>query len=172
MTRPRPYIPLEIRCRAILRQQGWKPDAIEKRIFSEDHLAGGIGYKAMLANLLAGLALTLNCDVDDFQLDHNPALILRPYNPRIKNVAARYTPNANDPDHLEYRPQAADAPRSHHIKTNVRGDGALRSDTSERVYRRKVERNKLKRAGKIKVAKIPQAKKPWPSRPFPKRGKS
>lgn len=39
-------------------------------------------------------------------LDHDPALILRPYNPRIKDVASRYTPHAHDPDALIYREKA------------------------------------------------------------------
>src|ERR1700683_4802467 len=38
-------------------------------------------------------------------LHHDPALILRPYDPSIEDVAARYTPNANDPDSLVYLPK-------------------------------------------------------------------
>lgn len=98
--------------------------------------------------------------------DHNPALILRAYNPRIKNVAERYTPNANDPAYLVHR-----TVQDHHLKTNVRGDGAQRSDTAERMHQRRMDENrgKRKRRPKAKIARPKNFK--WPSRPFQKRRK-
>lgn len=59
-------------------------------------------------------------------LDHNPALILRPYNPRIKDVAARYTPHAHDPDSLEYKRRGA-----HDEKTFGRKEGAAKTVTTK-----------------------------------------
>lgn len=83
------------------------------------------------------------------ECDHVPRLEKRPYNPRVKNVAARYTPNANDPLHLVYRTK-----QDHHIKTNVRGDGAERSDTADRVHQRRLDAGRAAReavrAGKPK----------------------
>lgn len=81
--------------------------------------------------------------------DHNPALILRLYNPKIKDVAARYNPHAHNPAFLLHR-----TTHGHHIKTNVSGDGAQRSDTSERMHRRRMDENRGLRPRKPKK-KIP-----------------
>ena len=59
-------------------------------------------------------------------LDHDPALILRKYNPRVKEVAARYTPHAHSPDHLIYRRQG-----NHDEKTFGRKEGAERTVTTK-----------------------------------------
>lgn len=59
-------------------------------------------------------------------LDHDPALVLRPYNPRIKDVASRYTPHAHDPAALIYREKA-----DHQQKTTGRKPGALRTITTK-----------------------------------------
>ena len=126
----------------------------------------GETLKVYLNRLLELIAEKLECAVDELRLDHNPALILRPYNPRIKNVAARYTPNANDSTALIYR-----SAHGHHIKTNVIGDGAQRSDTAERMHQRRMDENRGKRKRKPK-AKIQQRRNPWGpkgSRPFNKR---
>lgn len=81
--------------------------------------------------------------------DHNPPLRTRPYNPRIKDVAARYTPNANDPDHLTHRTR-----HDHHIKTNIRGDGAQFPDRV--LIKRERRREKPKKA---KPHKWPKGRK-------------
>ena len=62
----------------------------------------------------------------EFALDHDPALVLRPYNPRIKDVAARYTPHAHDPGALVYREKA-----DHQQKTTGRRPGAERTVTTK-----------------------------------------
>lgn len=95
-------------------------------------------------------------------LDHDPALRLRKYNPRIKNVAARYTPHAHDQRFLLYRPVAPEADRSHHIKTYVRGEHGQHSDTvlikrerrRERASKKpaKVRAPKWKRGTKLRSA--------------------
>lgn len=106
------------------------------------------------------------------QCDHNPALILRDYNPRIKDVAARYTPHAHDPRYLLHR-----TVHGHHIKTNVRGDGAQRSDTGERMHRRRMDENRglRKRKPKRNIPSRPFQKRvvkhPWPKRSLPKQSK-
>src|ERR1051325_11088169 len=57
---------------------------------------------------------------DVLQLDHDPALILRQYKvDRRKPEAAWLTPNANDPEHLVYRPLG-----DHGQKTTGRKPGA------------------------------------------------
>lgn len=81
--------------------------------------------------------------------DHDPALEHRRYFPRRKKIADRYEPNANDPAFLVYRVVRDEGPAtlepgplSHHVKTNVRGENGKRSDTAERVHRRRVEKNR------------------------------
>lgn len=96
------------------------------------------------------------------QLDHDPALILRPYNPRIKDVAARYTPHAHDPEALIYREKA-----DHQQKTTGRRPGASRtvttkgSDIGLKTKFARLERVHKSPHGVRRRAKIP-------SRPFPK----
>lgn len=106
-------------------------------------------------------------------LDHDPALILRPYNPRIKDVAKRYTPHAHDPAALIYREKA-----DHQQKTTGRRPGASRTITTKgsdiglktkfaRLERRKVDTSDIPEVGEawFKKAKL---RRPIPSRPFPK----
>jgi hypothetical protein len=59
-------------------------------------------------------------------LDHDPALILRDYDPTVSDVAARYTPHAHDPNHLIYREKA-----DHDRKTFGRTPGAERTVTTK-----------------------------------------
>ncbi len=108
------------------------------------------------------LALLFGEDGPQAHLDHNPALRIRAYNPRIKDVAARYTPHAHDPEHLIWRTKEA-----HHIKTNVRGDGAQFPDRVLIKRERKRERRTSETAAKArrpkrKGGKIPQRRNPWP----------
>lgn len=96
-------------------------------------------------------------------LDHDPALILRPYNQRIKDVAARYTPHAHDPDALIYREKA-----DHQQKTTGRRPGAERTVTTKgsdanlaAKFRRLEGKNKPRRKSPIKsrgFAKGPKRK--------------
>lgn len=104
-----------------------------------------------LGRLLLGLSLYIDCPVEQLRCDHDPALRTRPYNPRVKNVAARYTPHANDANALEWRPQGAEFARSHHVKTNVRGDNGQYSD----VVLIKRERRREKKAN----AKKPRSRR-------------
>lgn len=94
-------------------------------------------------------------------LDHDPALILRPYNLRIKDVAARYTPHAHDPDALFYREKA-----DHQQKTTGRRPGTERTvSTRGSDIWLKSKFNRLEgRTKKRPKAKIPQRKNPWPKR--------
>lgn len=107
-------------------------------------------------------------DVLPHALDHDPALILRQYNHRIKDVAARYTPHAHDPDKLIYRRKG-----NHDQKTFGRKEGAAKTVTTKGsdVYL-KAKFNRLE--GRTKK----RPKKPWPkgrklqSRRFEKRRKA
>jgi hypothetical protein len=139
----RPHIPVEVKCRVVLRQLGemWPDDAIKNW---HGH------YGILLAGSLGRLSALLGCSVCDLRLDHDPPLALRTqdqlhYGGKLKTV---YLPDANDPEYLIYRSAA-----NHDIKTRVRGDGAQFSDLAK--IRREKKRNRP-----------PKPKRAWPSRPF------
>lgn len=111
-----------------------------------------------------GKCLTLALKTLGFEkpeLHHSPALILRPYHPKRKNIAARYEPNANDPDSLVY----LDAP-DHQQRTTGRKPGAERTVTTlGSDIHLKSKFNRLEgRTKKRPKAKIPKRKNPWPKR--------
>jgi hypothetical protein len=150
----RPGIPIEVKVRVVLRQLGelWPDDVIAQ-------YRRNLG--AFHKDILVQLARLLCCDVKDLRLDHDPALATRMR--RTVGKKTVYSPDANSVAHLLYREK-----HDHHIKTNVRGDGAQYPD---RVLITR-ERRRLKKKTKPKVSrKIITPKRKWPSRPFPKRNK-
>lgn len=152
MKRPRPHIPLDVRCVVALRQlQGFVTDPRE--ILDIDREAGD-SNRRLLTLLLKALCRHLG--EDKLALDHNPPLRVREYDSRTQ----LYKPHANDPEFLIYRTETA-----HRFKTNVRGDGAQHPDRVLINRERRRERPKMK------------SKRPWPkrkmvSRPWPKQSKS
>lgn len=180
----RPSIPLEVRCRVALGQLGemW-PDAIiawarENRRFG-----------SLLESLLDRLAVLLGCTVADLRLDHDPPLAARQHR-KVRKMTRRgfpttitvYSPPANDPEHLRYRPHGPQFAGSHLIKTNVRGDGAQYPDRVliKRERRRQKPPPRSPRAAYLKkladakerrrkeAARI-RRKVRWRSRPFERR---
>ena len=142
----RPYIPLDVRCLVLCRQLGENKSLV----------AGAIAARRLgelLDVLKLKFAALINSPVEDLQLDHDPALENRGV-VMIDGKVVDYSPPANDPDYLFYRPKDA-----HYIKTHVRGAyGAQYSDAM--LAKRERNRNRER------------PKRRWPSRPFPKRRKS
>lgn len=138
----RPHIPLEPRCRVVLRQLGelWIDDVIAAHRTSLNRL---------LAIKLRTLSELMNCTINDLRLDHDPPLGARERRGEGKNTV--YSPDANDPDHLFYREKSA-----HDVKTRIRGEHGQFSDLAliKRERRRQRKRSK--------------PKKKWASRPWPK----
>lgn len=130
----RPPIPVEVKLRVLLRQLGemWPGDVI--RFHKEARSMGGA-----VADLKARLAETLNCEVKDLRLDHDPALGAREKVFR-KRVHVDYIPSANDPAHLLYRPHGPQFVGSHLIKTNVRGEHGQHPDRVLIKKNRRLER--------------------------------
>lgn len=145
--RPRPYIPLRVRVAVAMRQC--------KRIGSPTAGARAVAatmdsWEMQLRVLLPALGF------EKPQLDHDPALILRPFNKKT----GKYTPPANDPDYLVYREKA-----EHQQKTTGRKPGALRTVTtkgSDIGLKSKFARLEG-RTKKRPKQKIPQRKNPWPT---------
>lgn len=155
MRLPRPHIPLSVRIEVALRQLN---NTMRRPTWGSR--AEGESARNYLGKLLAHLAHQLTGDWNaKLHLDHDPALGLRK-KLFAWGVHVDYEPRANDPNSLLYRSKDA-----HHVKTNVRGDGAQRSDTARMTRERKRLRKKRR------------PKHRWPkgrkirSRGFDKRGK-
>jgi len=162
----RPSIPVEVRCRVALRQLGemWVDKAVEAR-------RGHLG--AYLKDLLANLSDLLGCTPADLRLDHDPPLALRPQERRGLGKKTYYTPDANDPEHLLYRPHGTQFAGSHDVKTRIRGEHGQFSDI---VLIKRARRQEKKKRGKISPkAKIrsrsgfAKGKTGWPKRGFTNR---
>jgi hypothetical protein len=172
----RPTIPLEIKCRVALRQLGemFPDDVIKLNQPKRDagYMVGVVGLSGrslgkLLPDLLSRLAELLCCKVEDLRLDHDPPLAARPKERRGLGKKTYYTPDANDQEHLKYRPHGPEHAGSHMIKTNVRGDHGQHPDRVLIKKQRRLERGpKPKRGPKIQSRGFEK------SRPFPKRRKS
>lgn len=108
----RPHIPLKVRCLVAMRQLGelWPDAALEAN-------KGELG--AFRDRLLKKLSKLLG--EEKLHLDHDPPLAARERKGEGKKTV--YKPDANDPNYLLYRGKHA-----HHIKTQVKGDGAQYPD--------------------------------------------
>lgn len=151
---PRPHVPLEVRCRVVLRQLGemWPDEVIEQhRARPRDAYAKGLGVRpsiggglrALLDDRLGRLAALLDCSVADLRLDHNPALGIREKVMR-RGEHVGYVPDANDPEHLIYRENHA-----HLIKTNTKGDGAQYPDRVLIKRQRRREKPKIRKKWRV-----------------------
>lgn len=156
----RPHIPVEVRCRVALRQLGemWPDRVIEEyrldRTVAPTHRKS---HGKLLADLLHKMGDLLGCDVVDLRLDHDPPLAARPQFRRGLGKKVYYQPDANDPEHLRYRPHGPEFEGSHLIKTNIRGDHGQHPD---RVLIKRA-RKRQKRAKKFRKLFPPQ-RNPWP----------
>ncbi len=166
----RPAIPVEVKVRVALRQLG--------EMFPDDAIKAALGKRGRLGGLLeqklSELAKLLGCEVQDLRLDHDPPLGARPQERRGLGKT-RYIPDANDPEHLKYRPHGPQFDGSHLIKTNVRGDHGQHPDRVLIKKQRRIERGpRPKRGPKIRSrgfasksgAKLRSGKQKWPKRPF------
>jgi hypothetical protein len=142
----RPYIPLRVRVAVAERQA---LDFVTDQWW--DHynalLITGMTHTTRLYLLLEALF-----GGEDVELDHNPALSQRKYNPSRR----KYIPDANDPRYLTYRLKA-----NHLQKTTGRKPGAARTVTtkgSDVWLAKKYRKQERPKKSKSKI----------PSRPFPK----
>jgi hypothetical protein len=162
----RPSIPLEVKCRVALAQLG-------EMFTDEVVLVNSRSFARLLAGKLKELAALLGCEVSDLRLDHDPPLALRKR--RGEGKATVYTPDANDPEFLRYRPHGAQFKGSHDVKTRIRGDHGQFSDIvliKREQRREKKKRGKLSPKVKIKSqSRFGQNKTAWPKRSFPKKVK-
>lgn len=156
--RPRPYIPLAVRMQVAERQfnafakTSDHPNVV---LFRDEVDRAHWKRTEPLADQLRAL-LTMTFGDSPPHLDHDPPLRTRLYNPRLKDVAARYTPNANDPNHLTYRTE-----HEHRIKTNVRGEHGQHPDRVLIKRERKRERKYRKPVPTFRRRKLRSANR-WP----------
>lgn len=172
----RPHIPLKIRVQVAERQLRAIPEqsAIVETIEETTET-----WSEQLHHLLLYLARALGCEVSELRLDHDPPLALRPQERRGLSKKVFYTPDANDPDHLFYRPHGAQHDGSHDVKTRIRGDHGQysdivlikrqrRRDRAAAIVNETVKKNRQKmRSGFAHNGKH-KSKSKWASRPFPK----
>ena len=149
----RPAIPLEVKCQVVLRQLGGLFPEETLQAAKKDRCLGRV-----LNVWLSEFAQIIGCEVSELRLDHDPPLALRPQERRGLGRKTYYTPDANDPEHLFYRPHGAQHAGSHDVKTRIRGEHGQFSDIAMIKRQRRRERP-AKRKAKI------------PSRPFQKRKK-
>lgn len=181
----RPTIPVEVKCRVALRQLAvvnpdWTIDNNRPRR-DAGYMVGVVGLAGnslgrLLETLLPELAEKLGCKIEDLRLDHDPPLAARPKERRGLGKKTYYIPDANDPEHLKYRPHGPEHEGSHLIKTNVRGDHGQHPDRVLIKKNRRIERGpKPKRGPKMRSAGFRSstdkstAKQKWPKRPFNQR---
>lgn len=158
----RPHIPLSVRVIVAARQLRAHGDKFSRSVLyglslSEPKNFPGdptLSFARKLACLLSALAICLGCDVKDLRLDHDPALGARPQRRRGLGRKTYYIPDANDPDHLFYRPHGPEHAGSHLIKTNVRGDHGQHPD---RVLIKKERKRSRKRETPAKASRFPKA---------------
>ena len=157
----RPHIPLAIRVAVAERQSATKPNEIWKF-----YLATGwhptMHYARRLKQLMQALAMQFGCTVADLRLDHDPPLGARPQERRGLGRKTYYLPDANDPEHLRYRPHGAQFDGSHDTKTRIRGDHGQFSDLA--LIKRERRRERKKKSAVRKKFK-------WAKRKFQNRGK-
>jgi hypothetical protein len=149
----RPPISLAIRLDVALRQKGV---AGHERTAIISDITKARRLRATLELELINLAKNMGCASGaDIDLDHDPALenreklIETPAGGYIRSIIVpkgykvkAYFPDANDPEHLFYRPRAREAAGSHKIKTTVRGDHGQLSDLSLANKNKNIKRNR------------------------------
>lgn len=156
----RPHIPLSIRVQVAERQI----EALTKCLptnelgvpYRDDP---GRSFAARLAWDLAILSAVLGCKAEDLRLDHDPPLGARPQERRGLGRKTYYIPDANDPEHLRYRPHGAQFDGSHDIKTRVRGDHGQLSDLSLIKRERRRQRREQPTSFQKKMAKLKQERR-------------
>jgi hypothetical protein len=161
----RPHVPLSVCCEVAerqLRAAGEIKDVIA--------VAGSRTYSNKLRTLLPWLAWVLGCEPSELRLDHDPPLAARPRNSQGLGLKSRYEPDANDPDHLFYRPHGAQHAGSHDVKTRIRGDHGQLSDLALIKKARRYDPLTKNKPPKRKV-KIHSKGFDKVSRPFQKRTK-
>lgn len=181
----RPTIPVEVKCRVALRQLGeLRVDAViefNRPSKAAGYMVGVVGLSGrslgrLLTEAMERLAETMCCNVSDLRLDHDPPLGARQKERRGLGKNTYYIPDANDPDHLFYRPHGPQFEGSHLIKTNIRGDHGQHPDRVLIKKARRIERGPKPKRGR-KIGSPPgfysrDTKPAWPKRPFQKRKKT
>lgn len=121
MSLPRPYIPLSVCVQVAERQVEEKGSLLWLVYCSAQEISPwplGRRLRVLLNDLFGD---------QHYQLDHDPALILRKFRrDQRRPQAAWFTPNANDPNHLVYR-----LTTDHLQKTTGRKPGAERTVTTK-----------------------------------------
>lgn len=115
----------------------------------------------VLVKLHAAL-LQLGLEPHEVELDHDPALALRPIDPETGDTI----PPANDPRYLVWRTKA-----DHAVKTTGRKGGSRKGDQANGDIQRVAKVKRILQRNNTDPDKPLRQKRTIPSRPFPKREK-
>lgn len=161
----RPYISLAVRITVLHRHLGQEWG--HYYVTTETLLCCLYPRRDLFRRMMVDWAARLGCEVKDLRLDHDPPLAARERTG--EGNLTTYVPDANDPEHLFYRPHGARFAGSHDVKTRIRGDHGQHPDRVLIKKMRRIERGpRPKRQPGFKT-KAP--KRRWPSRPFPSKGR-
>lgn len=159
----RPHVPVRVKCLVALKALHFGSQIALSAVDAHDDRLG-----VYLAELLPKVAAEFGCEVQELRLDHDPSLAARSRTAFGKGGKVYYTPDANDPDHLFYRPHGPEHDGSHLIKTNVRGDHGQHPDRVLIKKARKLERRpRPKRSPPIRSRGFAKVKRPFPKRRKP-----
>lgn len=143
----RPHIPLSVKVEVARRQLIERGDRARVRYPTP---AKHLPLYKQLAHMLGTLAESMLCEVKDLRLDHDPPLGAREKTGEGRGTV--YTPDANDPEHLFYRPHGAQFAGSHDVKTRIRGDHGQFSDVA--LIKRERRRTKPPTERQRKMAEL------------------
>lgn len=125
----------------------------------------------VMARLHAAL-FQLGFEPHEVECDHDPALELRAYNPETRE----YSPSANDPRYLVFRPKAEHAAKTTGRKGESRKCDQSNGDTPRAAKLRRIEREhqefQRRLLSKGEAQETTRQKRKIPSRPFQKRVKA
>lgn len=112
---------------------------------------------------LRAALLQLGLDPKTAELDHDPALGLRPFS----TVTGEYIPAENDPRYLVWRDPVAHRKKTSGTKATSAGSDVHLIAKSKRIVRKQAAHRERMVPFAMEAVKWPEAKRNIPSRPFP-----
>ncbi len=152
--RPRPYIPVKVKLAVAVRQLYGR----------------GLGWENRSSKTEALRLALIGLGLKKPHLDHDPPLGKR----RLNRRTGKYTPDANDPRHLQWIEGAKDydGDDGHHVKTHGRGGEKMRFGGDLREIRKqdRLEREPEKWQGLTKLKRKRRSRSKRPKQKIRSRG--
>jgi hypothetical protein len=152
----RPHIPLATKIAVAERQAKEYPCLLWGHYLVVDWTGN---QRRQLESLLSILAKAFGCEIKELRLDHDPPLGARPLMHKRKTGTVVYSPDANDPEHLFYRPHGTIHANSHDVKTRIRGDHGQFPDVTLIKRERRRQRRLKPTPAQKKVERLKEQKR-------------